>query len=238
MPIGKAIAIAREKRGLNQSDLARAVGVTPQAVQKWESGGGPRQSRLQSIADALKMSLSEMLAGTEELSNLYAEAQGNSSTPPRPIRTWDNEDELDDRDVVIRDLVVNLSAGPGKQMFEIDYKGRGRVFQRDYIEGLGLKPECAATMRVSGNSMEPRLWDGDSVLVDYCRQTILDGKIYAFVWLGEHYIKRVFKEPGGGLRLVSNNTDKSTYPDRIIPPEHIDEFSLIGEVVGLAGGKI
>lgn len=34
--LGKRIAIAREKLGLNQSELARQIDVTPQAVQKWE----------------------------------------------------------------------------------------------------------------------------------------------------------------------------------------------------------
>ncbi len=32
--LGKRIAIAREKLGLNQSELARQIDVTPQAVQK------------------------------------------------------------------------------------------------------------------------------------------------------------------------------------------------------------
>lgn len=164
--------------------------------------------------------------------------QSNSSTPPRPIRVWDNIDELDEGDVLIPALMLKLSAGKGEQVFEIDTKGRGRAFQRDYIDRLGIKPGCAATMSVSGNSMGPRIEDGDSVLVDYCRQTILDGKVYAFVWQDEYFIKRVFKEVGGGLRLVSDNQDKNQHPDRMIPPDHIEEFRLIGQVVGLAGGKI
>ncbi|WP_082818945.1 helix-turn-helix domain-containing protein [Cupriavidus nantongensis] len=52
--IGEAIARAREARGLNQSELARQLGVTPQAVQKWESNTtSPRPAKVALIARVL-----------------------------------------------------------------------------------------------------------------------------------------------------------------------------------------
>lgn len=59
--IGKRIAAAREAKGMNQSELARALGVTPQAVQKWEAGGGPRGSRLVQIAEVLKVEIDYLI---------------------------------------------------------------------------------------------------------------------------------------------------------------------------------
>lgn len=164
--------------------------------------------------------------------------KGNSTTPPRPVYTWTNEDELREGDILIPALELKLSAGHGETVFEVDRKGRGRAFQKDYLERMEINPDCAATMVVSGNSMGPRLIDGDSILVDYCRQTILDGRVYAFVWQEEYFIKRIFKESGGALRLQSDNPDKTLYPDRLITTEHLHEFRLIGQVVGLVGGKI
>ena len=53
-PIAKIIATAREAMGWNQSELARAVDVTPQAVQKWEAGASvPRMRKMAEIAQAL-----------------------------------------------------------------------------------------------------------------------------------------------------------------------------------------
>jgi transcriptional regulator with XRE-family HTH domain len=52
--IGRAIAQAREAKGMNQSELARELGVTPQAVQKWESDASlPRPTKVADIAAVL-----------------------------------------------------------------------------------------------------------------------------------------------------------------------------------------
>ncbi len=60
--LGRRIAGARRLAGLTQSDLASAVGVTAQAVSKWERGSScPDISILDEIADTLGISLSELL---------------------------------------------------------------------------------------------------------------------------------------------------------------------------------
>jgi SOS-response transcriptional repressor LexA len=58
----------RQKDGgeLSQSDLARAVGTSPQAVQKWEAGlSAPRNNRLKAVAEALNTSVKDLVRGTE-----------------------------------------------------------------------------------------------------------------------------------------------------------------------------
>ena len=60
--LGRKIACARKYSGLTQSDLASRVGVTAQAVSKWERGNAcPDIAILDEIADALGISLSELL---------------------------------------------------------------------------------------------------------------------------------------------------------------------------------
>lgn len=65
MDLGSRIANLRQKRGLNQSELARRLGLKPQAVQAWENGGGIRPGKYEAIADALNVSLAELLLGDE-----------------------------------------------------------------------------------------------------------------------------------------------------------------------------
>ena len=56
MDIAKIIREGREKLNLNQSELAELIGVSPQAVQQWESGATqPRGKRLNKIAEVLKL---------------------------------------------------------------------------------------------------------------------------------------------------------------------------------------
>lgn len=55
---------AREAKPLSQSELARILGVTPQAVQKWESGKNtPRGKRLEALAEAVSSSVGYLMAG-------------------------------------------------------------------------------------------------------------------------------------------------------------------------------
>ena len=60
--LGRNIACARKQSGLTQSDLASRVGVSAQAVSKWERGNAcPDIAILDEIADALGISLFELL---------------------------------------------------------------------------------------------------------------------------------------------------------------------------------
>lgn len=60
--LGRKIAAARKHLKLTQNDLALRVGVTAQAVSKWEQGSScPDIAILDEIADALGISLFELL---------------------------------------------------------------------------------------------------------------------------------------------------------------------------------
>lgn len=58
----------REARGLTQSELARAVGMTPQAINLLESGTSkaPNPANLFALADALKVSARELVFGPQQ----------------------------------------------------------------------------------------------------------------------------------------------------------------------------
>jgi len=67
--IWKKIAKAREAAGMNQSELARSLQLKPQAVQKWESGGSPRNARLSEIAQALGVSVAYLVSDADQASD-------------------------------------------------------------------------------------------------------------------------------------------------------------------------
>lgn len=64
--LGERLKIAREAAGLTMEALGKMVGVTPQAVYRWEHGTArPNTSRLQSLASALRISVNFLLTGIE-----------------------------------------------------------------------------------------------------------------------------------------------------------------------------
>jgi len=71
--IGAQIAALRKEKGVKQEDVANAVGVTPQAVSKWENGGVPDTELIPKIADYFGVS-TDMLFGRSlsEYGDLHA----------------------------------------------------------------------------------------------------------------------------------------------------------------------
>ncbi|SFU54281.1 helix-turn-helix domain-containing protein [Nitrosospira multiformis] len=81
MDIARIIREGREKLKLNQSELAELVGVSPQAVQQWESGATqPRGKRLNRIAEVLKLPPAMMHFGMP----LEVPAAPDTTVSPQP----------------------------------------------------------------------------------------------------------------------------------------------------------
>ena len=62
--IGKQIASLRRDKGIKQETLANYVGVTAQAVSKWENGGVPDTELLPKISDFFGVSIDSLFERT------------------------------------------------------------------------------------------------------------------------------------------------------------------------------
>ena len=76
---GQLIARKRKELGLSQAELAARVHVTDKAISRWETGRGmPAVDSLEPLAQALGLTVSELLSGRElTAEELPAEAQGH-----------------------------------------------------------------------------------------------------------------------------------------------------------------
>lgn len=73
-----------------------------------------------------------------------------------------------------------------------------------YVE-VDASVRCDFTLRCRGDSMEPRLRDGDIVMIRI-QPDVLDGQIAAVLIGGEATLKHVYHLPGrAGLRLMPEN---------------------------------
>lgn len=97
--IGLRIRELRERLtspAVSQSDLGRALGLSAQAVQKWEAGNSePRQAKWGAIASALRVSVRELLEGTsyskqfdvDQIDEKYVEKTTNrTATTGKPLQ--------------------------------------------------------------------------------------------------------------------------------------------------------
>ncbi len=86
---GQLIALAREQLGINQSELARRVNVTPQSVQAWESDRNtPRNRKLKELSDALGVSASWLMGETDE-KGAPSDVDSNVSAALHPSRYFE-----------------------------------------------------------------------------------------------------------------------------------------------------
>jgi len=227
--LGKRIAQKREQSGLSQSELARRLGLSPQAVQKWESEVSvPRGRRLDEIASELSTSVGFLVTG--EASAAPQQKIESNATMIGPFDVWDDDTPLDDDEVYVPFLKeVELSAGSGKTVVEQSHKQKLR-FGKLTLRRQNVQPSEAVCVTVSGNSMEPVLPDKSTVGVDQGATSIVDGKMYALNHGGQLRVKMLYRLPGGGIRLRSYNRDE--HPDEEYTAQQMidSEIIVLGKV--------
>lgn len=163
-------------------------------------------------------------------------AKGNLGKQPRHGVVWRNEDELDAQMYAFAPRMdMSIPCGDGKPVFHIDEKGQRQAFRLAYLQRIGANPATIATVTAEGQSMWPRIVHDDSLTIDYSKNQVMDDKVFVFIYRDNWFIKRLFRNPTGGLRVVSDNPDKSRYPDWFIEPEQMTEFQVIAKVLAVSG---
>lgn len=159
---------------------------------------------------------------------------GPSSYGMQPILAWEHEDDLPAGEfVMIPRLDVHLSAGGGKEQVEIEFSDvQPQAFRADWIRKKRLKPKKLASMIADGDSMEERIHDGDALVVDTSQTNVVDGKVYALWYEGGERVKRLYRLPGGGLRIVSDN---QKYQPIELTAGTVAHVRIIGRIVHISG---
>jgi phage repressor protein C with HTH and peptisase S24 domain len=118
---------------------------------------------------------------------------------------------------------ARLSAGGGS--FEVGSEIEGYyAFRKDWLGTKGSINKMVL-MDIFGNSMEPAMKDGDTILIDESQKDILAGAIYAVGVDDTIMVKRLEKHPNK-LVLLSDNKD---YSPIYIHGSEIDSVRIIGK---------
>ncbi|HSV48342.1 MAG TPA: S24 family peptidase [Ramlibacter sp.] len=155
----------------------------------------------------------------------------------QPIKTWEYEGGLPSGEyALVPRLEVKLSAGPGSGVSQIEMgfdRGQLRAYSAEWIRRNRFKPNKLRVMKATGRSMEPTVFDGDDLLVNLADTEIVDGKTYALWYEGGERVKRLYRLPGGGLRIRSDNM--ADFPEIVLGPEYAGHVRIIGRVVDRSG---
>jgi phage repressor protein C with HTH and peptisase S24 domain len=212
--LAERLRAALNESGMNQSELARRIGVTRGAVSFWLTGATTNLvgDNLLKAAKALHVSANWLSTGRGRM----------KLTPAKELSLEDNPDYP-----AIKRVKIKISAGvTGFGIEPLDEDHAPIVFSRSWYETNGYKPEHLIAIKVSGASMEPGMFDGDWVVVNTADVNPRDGVAFALNYDGEVVIKRIFRNDGTWV-AASDNQDKRIYRDR---PLNGDTF-ILGRVV-------
>ena len=224
--IGTRIAEARRHAGMKQVELAAALGdgVSQSMVSMIETGENqPSWARATEAAQALHVSL-DWLAGLTDDPTPADERRPNSA----PVRDLTNGDGPPAADGPYRSVPVReLAAAAGGGAVDLDETIRGWIyFRREWLDRQAIDPTQVDLIQVRGESMEPTLPDGCSILMDRRRRAARSGRIYVVRTDEGIVVKRACRDTGRWFL----SSDHPAWPARLWPAD----AELIGEVRWMA----
>lgn len=199
---GERLRSERHRLGMAQGEFGAACGVSKTSQFNYESGERSPDGEYFYKASLLGVDTQYVITG-----------RGLKQT----------HDEF----VVIQRYDVSASAGPGMQNGDEIERG-GLCFRRSWIDKKGLQPVSLKVIDVCGDSMTPRLIDGDQVLIDISQTTPRNGFAYVLLQGDDLLVKYAQLLPLGILRLSSEN---QTYKPYDIDLSKESGVSILGRVV-------
>lgn len=200
----------------SKAELSRKLSMSRATIGMWLNGNNkPSGDNLLKLAEALECSPEWLQTG--KLSPIAAPVQ-NSAQQYSMIPMLD----------------VELAAGHGsyaEQERAVDHVPISTewIFQQEYYES-DLK-----VVAVKGDSMTPRLHDGDLVLINLAENRPVHNGVYAIELEGELKIKRILRPDQWNTIISSDNEEYAPIP---IQNTEISQLRIIGRAVKVVMGDL
>lgn len=213
--LAKNLREYREKAGLTRDQVVSlsSTGFARSSLQAWEDGERePKFNNIEDLAELYNISPQELIFGKME-------EQAPSID--------------DDLYCYIPLYDIEASAGHGA-INTADEPVKKLAFRKDWLQSKGLYVNNLDAIYARGDSMEPTIPNGATLLIDKTRNYPFDGKIY-IIRIGDSiFVKRVQRLINGGIRLISDN---SAYHDLELSRADLEQdnfVKVIGQVMHLA----
>lgn len=147
---------------------------------------------------------------------------------PPGARRVHASDEDDPTMTQIMKVKIKVQAGiTGFQVEPEHYEGETHGVPTHWVQREGLHKASLLSIVVRGDSMEPSLYDGDTVVVNTADKKMVSGAVYVINYEGEAVVKRMIRDAGQWW-LASDNPDQRKYHRQLCKGA---ECIVIGKVI-------
>jgi phage repressor protein C with HTH and peptisase S24 domain len=238
MAIGKTIRILRKARRYTLNQLATMIESDVGNLSRLERGvQGYTEATLEKIAAALEVPVGALFVGSETEAEAIAElvARGVTLREGYDFRAVHIPHDSDDRFVQVPLVKPRLSAGIMGIQVDPEYdEGRTTPVSREWVDKNRFNLRNLIAIKVRGESMEPTLHEGDTVVINTADMKPVDGVVFAVNYEGEAVVKRLSRDAGQWW-LTSDNVDQRKYHRKICQG---DACLIIGRVVRKESDRI
>lgn len=208
MVLGEKIRARLATQGIKHAEFARALGMTPQAVNGWFRTSRVDKKHLGPIADYLGVGVEWLLDG-----------QPASVEPVSEERT-------------IRFERLNVTASAGPDYINSDFPETVRMIELSESAALRLVGKrgikAGKIISVNGDSMVPTIAPSDLLFIDPTVESFEGDGIYLFVYDGSLHLKRLQQRARGNIAVISDNEN---YQEWLIERDDPTPWHVVARVL-------
>lgn len=232
--IGAIIKFHRERLKLTQQEVQKRTGLNSGNLSKIENGKQSVTNKsLKLLADAFGMKVTDLFSARRARSEILGKngvpGIEEVGTPSRHVSTFDNIDQIpQDENVAIGTISAMVDAARGGIKITINERA-SHLFLGTELQGLTSKPAALGAYSIEDDMMEPRLYKGDTVLVDTMDTEVpITGGVFCVVLDDENIsFCRLMPYPNKGLRI---RYDNSKYPESVLDQRQAAAITIAGRV--------
>lgn len=190
----------------NNKQLAEALSISRSTVQNWKDRNVMPYKEVCDAALGMGVSLEWLLTGKG--------TKTESSSTARLLS--------------VPHYAIQASAGGGS-LVEAEKIEQHLTLSREWLAREGISSNDLIGIYAQGDSMEPTITSGDSLLIDRDKNRVgSDGGIYVINYEGELFVKRVQKLLDGRIAVTSDNKNHMSIE---ISKNDLERLKIIGRVV-------
>jgi transcriptional regulator with XRE-family HTH domain len=218
--IGSIIKQHRLRLKLTQQEIQKRTGINSGNLSKIERGQqSVTNNTLKLLAEAFGMSVADLFSAQRAQQDILGKNGGAGD--PGAKKTYRHASEfetidqiLQEENVAIGTISASVDAARGGMKITIDER-HSHVFSGGELQGITSKPAALGAYLIEDDMMEPRLYKGDTVLVDTLDTDVpVTGGVFCVILDDENIsFCRLLPYPGKGLRITYDNPK---YPEAVL----------------------